>query len=434
VNCGSAWAQSFTLDAFGNIAKSGSISWNPGYNASTNRYTMSGTSYDANGNLLSDSFNTYTWDPNWGSLASANGAAIIYDALGRMVENHNGQFEFTYSPFGGQSLAAMQGQTLAESYVPLPGGVVAVYQSPGLFQYNHPDWLGSARLFSTPSRGAVAAMAFAPFGEGYAGGQHWLQFTSTGYAWTVFDTENQTGSLEDFTYRRYSPVQGRWISPDPAGVAAVDPTNPQSWNRYTYVLNNPLSFTDPLDLTQNLVPCPPDPNSPGASTGFCITDPATSGPSCPVVPPNPGCTYNCDGQGRYLGQTCSNNSGNNPAWYFGNGNGYNGSNTDPGSNGSGGSGGNGGGPNGGNGGNNPAPKPKPNSPGSTICTPVFCPANEPTRPDSPPLTKDEKCKLATIFGVPLAFASLPIFGLSAATSATLAYVGLGASFVGVACM
>ena len=63
-----------------------------------------------------------------------------------------------------------------------------------------------------------------------------------------YDTENQTGSLEDFMFRRYSPVQGRWISPDPAGLGGVDPSNPQSWNRYAYVLNNPLSYTDPLGL------------------------------------------------------------------------------------------------------------------------------------------------------------------------------------------
>jgi len=41
---------------------------------------------------------------------------------------------------------------------------------------------------------------------------------------------------------------GRWISPDPAGLAAVDPSNPQSWNRYAYVGNNPLSMIDPLGL------------------------------------------------------------------------------------------------------------------------------------------------------------------------------------------
>ena len=38
--------------------------------------------------------------------------------------------------------------------------------------------------------------------------------------------------------------QGRWISPDPAGLGAVNPANPQSWNRYAYVLNNPLALAD----------------------------------------------------------------------------------------------------------------------------------------------------------------------------------------------
>jgi len=38
------------------------------------------------------------------------------------------------------------------------------------------------------------------------------------------------------------------MHPDPAGLAAVDPANPQSWNRYAYVLNNPLRAVDPLGL------------------------------------------------------------------------------------------------------------------------------------------------------------------------------------------
>jgi len=91
-------------------------------------------------------------------------------------------------------------------------------------------------------------MAYAPFGEGYAGGQQYVQFTGAGNAWTVYDNENQTGSLEDFMFRRYNPVQGRWISPDPAGLGAVDPSNPQTWNRYAYVMNNPLNYIDPLGL------------------------------------------------------------------------------------------------------------------------------------------------------------------------------------------
>ena len=44
--------------------------------------------------------------------------------------------------------------------------------------------------------------------------------------------------------------QGRWMRPDPAGVAAVDSSNPQTWNRYAYVTNNPVSFTDPTGLEE----------------------------------------------------------------------------------------------------------------------------------------------------------------------------------------
>ncbi len=38
------------------------------------------------------------------------------------------------------------------------------------------------------------------------------------------------------------------MSPDPAGINAVDPTNPQSWSRYAYALNSPLQYLDPSGL------------------------------------------------------------------------------------------------------------------------------------------------------------------------------------------
>lgn len=54
--------------------------------------------------------------------------------------------------------------------------------------------------------------------------------------------------LYDFMFREYNPVHGRWISPDPAGIAAVSLVNPQSWNRYAYVGNSPCDHTDPFGL------------------------------------------------------------------------------------------------------------------------------------------------------------------------------------------
>lgn len=72
-------------------------------------------------------------------------------------------------------------------------------------------------------------------------------FTGAGFQDKALD-------LADFPNREYHSVQGRWVSPDPAGMAAVDPTNPQTWNRYAYVSNNPTSLTDPSGLDEGL-PC-----------------------------------------------------------------------------------------------------------------------------------------------------------------------------------
>jgi RHS repeat-associated protein len=66
------------------------------------------------------------------------------------------------------------------------------------------------------------------------------------------DHDYETGT-DHAQFRQYSPAQGRWMSPDPYG-GSYDPTNPQSMNRYSYVLNNPLSFVDPEGL-QVVVGC-----------------------------------------------------------------------------------------------------------------------------------------------------------------------------------
>jgi RHS repeat-associated protein len=58
--------------------------------------------------------------------------------------------------------------------------------------------------------------------------------------------QDTVSGMHDFLDRRYMPVQGRWLTPDPTGLTAVNPANPQSWNRYAYVQNNPLSMIDPF--------------------------------------------------------------------------------------------------------------------------------------------------------------------------------------------
>jgi RHS repeat-associated protein len=73
--------------------------------------------------------------------------------------------------------------------------------------------------------------------------------------------------LYDFMYREYHPTQGRWLSPDPAGLAAVDLSNPQSLNRYAYALNSPTNLVDPLGL--NAAAPWDDDGGGGGIPGFC---------------------------------------------------------------------------------------------------------------------------------------------------------------------
>ncbi|HXM23396.1 MAG TPA: RHS repeat-associated core domain-containing protein [Terriglobales bacterium] len=67
----------------------------------------------------------------------------------------------------------------------------------------------------------------------------------TGFAAGFWDAENNG---DHFGAREYESLHGTWRTPDPAGMAAADLSNPQTWNRYAYVTNNPVTESDPLGL------------------------------------------------------------------------------------------------------------------------------------------------------------------------------------------
>jgi RHS repeat-associated protein len=202
-------------------------------------------SYDSNGNVLNDSLDQYTWGTEGRPVTTTpfggSTVSLTSDALGRTVEYGSGSTytQVVYDPTGSK-LALMNGQTLLKARVPLPGGGTATYTGSGLTFYSHVDWLGSSRFASTTSQTMYSSTAYAPYGEPYA------QAGTTDISFTGQNADSGTGDY-DFLFREYS-IQGRWPSPDPAGLAAVNPVDPQSWNRYAYVVNAPTELTDPLGL------------------------------------------------------------------------------------------------------------------------------------------------------------------------------------------
>jgi RHS repeat-associated protein len=256
VDCGSNWQQLFTLDAFGNISKSGpsgtfAASYLLSNGTTNNREQTVGSCiplYDANGNTTKDCTynNSYSWNV-YGNAAQLNAWNITYDAFGREVEiGSNIPKQVLYSPIG--KLGMMNGQTAETIRIPLPGGSTAELLASGNQEHTlHTDWLGSSR-FSTSfaGRSLTYDVSYAPFGESY--NAYPASGVDVDFTGQYLDT---LPHLYDFTFREYEPAQGRWISPDPAGVSAVNSSNPQSWNRYAYVLNNPLVATDPFGLYCN---------------------------------------------------------------------------------------------------------------------------------------------------------------------------------------
>jgi RHS repeat-associated protein len=69
-----------------------------------------------------------------------------------------------------------------------------------------------------------------------------MTFIATGFTGKERDAE--TG-LDYFGARYFSAAQGRFTSPDPVFFQAGMLTDPQRFNLYAYVRNNPLRYVDP---------------------------------------------------------------------------------------------------------------------------------------------------------------------------------------------
>jgi RHS repeat-associated protein len=115
--------------------------------------------------------------------------------------------------------------------------------------FNHSDWLGTVRAWSNVSGSSVGTCTSLPFGDA----QTCTGTSANSWDYTGLPFDSESG-MTHALFRQLSTTQGRWTTSDPAGMAAVDPTNPQSWNRYAYVNNTPTNAVDPLGLYCPVIP------------------------------------------------------------------------------------------------------------------------------------------------------------------------------------
>ena len=105
------------------------------------------------------------------------------------------------------------------------------------------DHLGSTRQVRKADRSLVFSTDYEPFGKPFGVNG------SEAYKFTGEKHDDPTG-LVFLRARQYDPETGRFLSPDPV---LGSPTNPATLNRYVYVSNNPLRYTDPTGEWLNIV-------------------------------------------------------------------------------------------------------------------------------------------------------------------------------------
>ena len=207
-------------------------------------------------------------------MVQANGPSgtsnYVYDADGKRVRRIVGGVE-TWQVYGfdGELMAEypVNGTALTpqKEYGYRKGQMLIVGGCDGI-RWLVTDHLGTPRIEAdaTGSLAGVRRHDYLPFGEellvGMGNGS--LRSTSNGYTadcvrqkFTGYERDDETG-LDYAQARYYANRQGRFTSPDPVIVTPERFYDPQQFNLYSYVRNNPLRFVDPtgerLTISGNL--------------------------------------------------------------------------------------------------------------------------------------------------------------------------------------
>ncbi len=207
--------------------------------AGTNTYD-----YDANGNMILGAGRIITYDfenrPD-SVIKDGTTTTFVYDGDGGRVKKSDGTTTTTYIgklyvcegtalPLSCVKFIFSGGQRIAMEQVPVGGG-------PGSLSYFHADHLGSTSVLTDANGVSEENNTYYPYGD-----THTHTGTSdVAYKYTGKEKDTTTG-LYFYEARYYDPVLGRFISPDTIVPSATDP---QTLNRYAYVYNNPIIYTDP---------------------------------------------------------------------------------------------------------------------------------------------------------------------------------------------
>jgi len=220
---------------------------------------------------------------------------FLYNGDGNLVKKTKPDGSKTLYVGGIYEVDKTSGGTVTKTTVYYPGGAMRIN---GTLYYVLKDHLGSASVVTDSTGAIVGEQRYYPFGE---------TRLTTGSMFTdkLYTSQREVTGLGIYHYgsRFYSPKLGRFLSADTIVPGAA---NPQNFNRYSYVRNNPVRYTDPTghavaNEVDGGIPCYPGElacfarrdggtvvkNKPSGSNGNTNIPSVTTGtPLLPVVIPN----------------------------------------------------------------------------------------------------------------------------------------------------
>ena len=207
--------------------------------------------YDLNGSMTSEGgVRTYSYDFDGrqktlsdSSMSPNPNATFTYDANADRARKQwtaaDGSHDLRY--FGPHLEKHIVGSTtFHERYVLLGSARIAFKTdfAPTKTYFLHPDVQGTIGLITDETGEVVQRRVYKPYGGPFIeeGSEPGVRYGYTGQEHDKESTQIHLG------VRQLNFTIARFIVPD---VIVPDPFRPQSLNRYTYALNNPLRYTDP---------------------------------------------------------------------------------------------------------------------------------------------------------------------------------------------
>jgi len=239
------WQLSFSYDRFGNrlseVPTAGTallpLSETP-TDPSTNH--ILGYAYDVAGNMTADGLHTYAFDAENRLIhVDGNANTFGYDATGLRIKKNGTVYIFANGQVIAEYATGAAAANPTVEYIYADSLRVATVTN-GVISFPYHDQL-STRVTADGNGQVIRTYGHYPFGE------TWYQ-TGTPDKWdfTTYERDQASeGALDYAMARFYSNRIGRFLSLDPLSGGTG---SPQSLNRYAYVGNDPINFTDPTGL------------------------------------------------------------------------------------------------------------------------------------------------------------------------------------------